>query len=83
MSDLISRHAILRKAEPMHDGMRHCSAVNAKYIYTAPAVDAVEVVRCKDCKHWTDATECGLASFPWYRDPHDFCSAGRKKEAIT
>ena len=23
-------------------------------IFDAPTVDAVEVVRCKDCKHWAD-----------------------------
>jgi hypothetical protein len=25
-----------------------------KAIENAPSVDAVEVVRCKDCKHWSD-----------------------------
>lgn len=25
-----------------------------KFIENAPTVDAVEVVRCKDCKHWKD-----------------------------
>lgn len=51
MSDLISRSALLRKTETMHDGMKYCLAVNEKHIYTAPAVDAVPVVKCKDCCH--------------------------------
>ena len=58
MSDLISRNALLEE---------HCDGCPAKFagtcspndpvcglaqlIYEAPAVDAVEVVRCKDCKH--------------------------------
>ena len=28
----------------------------AKWVNDAPTVDAVEVVRCKDCKHWDKET---------------------------
>ena len=60
--DLISRSALLKE---------HCDGCPAKFagtcspndpicglaqlIYEAPAVDAVEVVCCKDCKHYAEA----------------------------
>lgn len=51
--------------------------------------DIVEVVRCKDCKYWQDATEgipnggraqgdCSQHEAEyWYED--DFCSCGERK----
>lgn len=52
-----------------------------------PTVDAVEVVRCKDCKYWQDNNggyphdECrwGNGETP---DPDDFCSYGKRKEGV-
>ena len=48
----------------------------------APAVDAVEVVRCKDCK-WRQQDDvnrnfCGLGDF--YCGDTDFCSRGERKD---
>ena len=48
----------------------------------APTVDAVEVVRCKDCK-WRQQDEvnrnfCGLGDF--YCGDTDFCSRGERKD---
>ena len=53
-------------------------------VYKALATDAVEVVRCKDCKHCTEAFDgnpcCGRlrTSFPYVRDD-DFCSYGERR----
>ena len=52
----------------------------------APTVDAVPVVRCRDCKHWhKDTVFCGYMSYDeaservnWYAD--DFCSYGERKD---
>ena len=60
--------------------------VDAKQIADAPAVDAVPVVRCKDCKHWhKDTVFCDYMSYGeaservnWYAD--DFCSYGERKD---
>ena len=42
-----------------------------RMINDAPTVDAVEVVRCKDCKHWFPHTQCG---FDEDNDEyHDYC----------
>ena len=56
----------------------------------APTVDAVEVVRCKDCKHWLhiedgfgDCTN-GRFHLDNHADPtmeaDDFCSCGERKD---
>jgi hypothetical protein len=54
-------------------------------IVNAPTVDAVEVVRCKDCKHYKEDT---LTCIPRLRlafehpnyYPEDFCSYGERKD---
>lgn len=52
-----------------------------RMINDAPTVDAVEVVRCKDCKHWGESFK-GCKRNPcveaWHR--HDFCSYGERRE---
>ena len=48
-------------------------------------IDAVKIVRCKDCKHWhKDTVFCDYMSYGeaservnWYAD--DFCSYGERK----
>jgi hypothetical protein len=56
-NDLISRSALLEKAE-YTDNYRLIVPVDC--IQKAPAVDAVEVVRCKDCKHRGDDLCCPM-----------------------
>lgn len=48
-----------------------------KWIDDAPTVDAVEVVRCKDCKYADETAMCGYVT--WYNKPDDFCSRGERK----
>lgn len=59
------------------------------YIRDCETVDAVEVVRCKDCKHFTDdgitgvLHVCGLKSFSGHdfeTRPDDFCSYGERMQ---
>lgn len=47
-----------------------------------PTVDAVKVVRCKDCRYWDDDRRCngienGLVRE--YTQEDDFCSYGERK----
>ena len=66
-----------------------------KVIASVPAVDAVEVVRCKDCKYsmlWRKPTAKAVGEC-WIRkmnsedeqfalvDAEDFCSLGKRREA--
>ena len=77
--DLISRSAFLKRM------MRTARYFYVKFdIMEEPAVDAVEVVRCKDCKHCDPENyHCdhpmGTAA-PLRRKPDDFCSYGERKE---
>lgn len=64
-------------------GDKWCNEVYT--ILNAPTVDAVEVVRCKDCKYWrrdTDHTckEHSLVS-PMLAD--GFCSRGKRKDVTN
>ena len=60
--------------------------VDAFQIANAPTIDAVEVVRCRDCKHWHKETLfCDYMPYGeaqervnWYAD--DFCSYGERKD---
>ena len=46
-------------------------------IHNMPSADAVEVVRCKDCKHYRDY---GCQRAFVYPKPDDFCSYGERAD---
>ena len=48
----------------------------------APTIDAVEVVRCKDCKHWQNEHLCrAFSQFGTIETQgDDYCSHGERKE---
>ena len=54
-------------------------------IDVAPTIDAVPVVRCKDCKHYDQRGYCDNEHWEdaegWSKaiDPSDFCSYGERK----
>lgn len=54
----------------------------AGVVSNAPTIDAVPVVRCKDCKYWCEDTlSCTIGNHyddNWYAE--DFCSYGERKE---
>lgn len=58
----------------------------ADFIESLPAVDAVEVVRCADCKHW-DGPDDGYTHScdvdAWVRPGWWFCPAGQRREDGT
>ena len=60
-----------------------------KAITEAPAIDAVEVVRCKDCKHykpqkksahWENRANYCNRIVTIKVQPYDFCSYGERKD---
>ena len=57
-NDLISRSALLEKLairadkNYMDEDIELTIREDMHEVKDAPAVDAVEVVRCRDCKHW-------------------------------
>ena len=60
--------------------------VAVKYIENAPTIDAVEVVRCEDCKkqaycHGTVAKTKRHADFvEYWSEPIEWCSKGERKD---
>lgn len=72
-NDLISRSALLK--ETVADDAY--GYVDATQIAGAPAVDAVEVVRCRQCNHMIEKGWCSLHNTPMNRD--DFCSYGERR----
>ena len=61
------------------EGQVTWSAVSTMDILAAPTVDAVPVVRCRECKH-----KDGMPGQPnidcWQMHDDDFCSYGERKE---
>lgn len=58
-----------------------------KLLRDAPTVDAVEVVRCRECVHYEMGVclkiydDGAASSYAWQeRKPDDFCSYGKRKE---
>ena len=85
MSRLIDADATKRRvADTFFDTLIPC--VN-RALDDSPTIDAVPVVRCRECKHYKTGV-ClkiyydGLASrYAWQeRKPDDFCSYGERKE---
>ena len=82
MTRLIDADALIKEA--CADGAY--GYVDAKQIADAPTIDAVSVVRCRDCKHWhKDTMFCDYMSYGeaservnWYAV--DFCSYCERKD---
>lgn len=89
--DLIDRKALIKAAEKkkfaIADNTHPYKAVEivGKYfrevVDNAPAVDAVEVMRCKECKYWDKIGVCDLhteVNAVWM-DAEDFCSKAERR----
>ena len=76
-------HYLTPKDKARVDEITHCIAE----IVNAPTVDAVEVVRCKDCKHWGGVVYGGrckqwsapLSGITHFTCADDFCSYGERR----
>lgn len=90
-NDLISRDELLKKLDRIERGCArpwNLVIVSLKEIVLKmPAIDAVQVVQCKDCKFyvkgscnlhsiWADEYSSGYDCRP---DDDDFCSLGERK----
>lgn len=88
MAEYINRATLLQFISEALEGNAYCDDAVYEYVLQGaknlPAVDATEVVRCKDCK-WCHAGYCekyddliplGCANKPW---EDWFCADGEKK----
>ena len=87
---LINREALLSFEKMDADlcatcGEHHTVEDVIMMIKTAPTVDAVPVVRCRECKWWQEDDDIGHCDNPDgldnYAKPDDFCSYGEKEGA--
>ena len=91
---LINREALISYVDLCASCGEHYTAEDViMMIKTAPTVDAVPVVRCRECKHWkpsgskagnsfSDMEYIGGCEFTNYcRRESDFCSYGEKEGA--
>lgn len=93
-NDLISREALLEAIRT--DVAPLTLSMVFRHIHSAPAVDAVEVMRCKDCELWNEWDRAGHESlnnlscscayfsgedgYTVCTAPNDFCSYGERRE---
>ena len=76
MSDLyISEDAVNMTGERQGLWVRYRAIEKA--VSEIPTTDAVEVVRCKDCRHWR-TSYCVIHGDSW--EETDYCSDGERKD---
>lgn len=77
MAEYIKRDAALRVAHTMRPEDKRLEITMANI----PTVDAVPVVRCKDCEHYSGSSSvCNLyLHFSIAVKPDDFCSHGERR----
>ena len=66
------------------DAPTYIKATVDQYIDEAPIIDAVPVVRCRECRHYKPEeyfSPCTLPQGLECAKPDDFCSYGQRKEA--
>lgn len=87
MDDLISREALLKeRATAIEWTGKELHFVSVEDIESTPSVDAVAVVRCKDCKHFKPTSEIKGECTYWrvmpiqYPLKEDYCARGERRE---
>lgn len=84
---LIDADAVINRLDTDEYGMRLPKAVvglTKVLLENAPTIDAVSVVRCKECKRRDE--NCGMGERRWCRrlnittTPDDFCSYGERSD---
>lgn len=80
---VLNPYEALRKCSLLEDDETICCK---EALQDAPTADAVEVVRCKDCKHsWIHPSgyicchRSGLVDHDMTFSPDDFCSYGERR----
>lgn len=70
MPRYIDANKLQEEFKELHGGKR------SLLIDTEPTADVVEVVRCKDCKHYNPADHCYLQG----AGENDYCSYGERTD---
>lgn len=100
MSDLISRAAAIAEIEEFieeyseldpetgYHNLKWCAMEEAKdALKMLPTIDAVHVIRCKECKYWlrdegySQDRECRCGCNGGWWLPEEYCSCGERRDA--
>ena len=89
MSEYIERKAVINKVNeiPAHfdnGDIRYGIQLAIQTIKDTPTADVVEVVRCKDCRHYVAeycTRDIKSRTNMFYMRADDFCSYGERKDA--
>ena len=69
-------------ADALQEEYVRLSGRELSLINDAPTVDAVEVVRCKDCEYW-ECNDCKNDNHGYCPiSENDYCSRGERKDEI-
>lgn len=88
-ADALKTKSIRCETFKLTDAPVFLKAVGTKEIDRAPTIDAVEVVRCRDCKHynpqkksahWENRANYCNRIVAIKTQPYDFCSYGERKD---
>ena len=85
MNDLISRRSAIKAIEDLQDCYNGFSDTYDKaciigVLEEVPTVDAVPVIRCKDCKYYEDDIGDCIGFGDTYVTEEEYCSRARRKE---
>ena len=81
MSDYIKREDAI-KAMARGIGIPYTDFIDVaeRCMDDIPTADVVEVVRCKDCKHWQDGGFSSYCICDGFTHSDDFCSYGERAD---
>ena len=84
-ADALKTKAIRCETFNLYDAPVFFKAVGTNEIDKAPTIDAVKVVRCRDCKHYEIhkpkvLENCERNGYIIPKKPDDFCSYGERKD---
>ena len=85
MPEYISREAAIEaviKCQKVYGFMDEGRKLMDVYdaLVALPAADMVEVVRCRDCKHYNAGFECLIEGYGIERPADYFCADGKRKD---
>ena len=78
---------IVRDQGIAHPSAYHLTNYATLILREAPTIDAVQVVRCKDCIRRYDTDECPMCylsegKYYEYTNENGFCDRGERKEGV-
>ena len=76
---IVSDDDCFGKCRDCKNNITNCSNL-VDLINDEPTVDAVEVIRCRECTH-ADTKRCPLYMAGWGYTDDDFCSCGERGES--